>query len=173
MGPQEIIEFPSVIVTRGVAEPVAEFESFVKPVVHPNLTPFCCELTGIAQQQVDSAEDLATVLAKHHAWLRGIVPGEHDCVFVTCGDMDLKRSLPDDPNVPKQVPDCYRKWINIKKAFGAFYSQWYKKAKQPKNMLEMLEKLDICMDGRHHSGIADCRNIAKVVQRMLSEGWSP
>lgn len=171
--PQEIIEFPSVLLVRGTSAAVAEFQSFVKPCVHPMLTPFCTQLTGIAQQQVDTAHDLPAVLTKHHAWLRDIVPQESDCVFVTCGDMDLKRSLPDDPNVPKEVPDCYRKWINIKKAFGSFYTNWYKKGKQPRNMLEMMEKLDIALDGKHHSGIDDCRNIAKVVQRMISAGWTP
>jgi len=172
-GPQEIIEFPSVLVARGVAAPVAQFESYVRPKTHPTLTPFCTELTGITQQQVDGADHLPEVLAKHHAWLRELVPQEENCIFVTCGDMDLKRSLPEDPNVPQDVPLCYQKWINIKKDFGTFYTQWYKKGKQPRNMVEMLEKLEISLDGHHHSGIDDCQNIAKVVQKMLGEGWNP
>merc|ERR1712146_200218 len=121
----------------GAAESVAEFESFVKPTVHPALTASCTKLTGITQEQVDSAKGLPEVLAKHHVWLRGAVPAEENCIFVTCGDMDLKRSLPEDPNVPMNVPACYRKWVNIKKDFGVFYSQWYKKGKQPRNMVEM------------------------------------
>lgn len=171
--PQEIIEFPSVLLARGAEKSVVEFESFVKPTVHPVLTAFCTELTGITQQQVDSAKRLPEVLVEHHVWLRSAVPAEGNCIFVTCGDMDLKRSLPEDPNLPQCVPACYRKWINIKKEFGVFYSQWYKKGKQPRNMVEMLEKLGLALDGQHHSGIDDCRNIAKVVQKMLADGWTP
>merc|ERR1711879_224212 len=113
------------------------------------------------------------VLRQHHTWLRGHVPREEDCIFVTCGDMDLKTSLPADPNTPNDVPSCYRKWLNIKKEYGAFYTKWYKKGKQPRNMVEMLERLELDLTGTHHSGIDDCRNIAKVVQVMLSEGWRP
>lgn len=172
-GPQEIIEFPSVLLARDLAESVVEFESFVKPHVHPLLSHFCTELTGITQEHVDGAKDLSHVLAEHHTWLRGIVPRDEDCVFVTCGDMDLKRSLPEDPNLPSEVPACYRKWLNIKKEFSAFYTQWYKKGKQPRNMVEMLDKLEISLEGQHHSGIDDCRNIAKILQQMLGEGWTP
>jgi len=37
-------------------------------------------------------------------------------------------------------------------------------------MASMLEILKIPLDGRHHSGIDDCRNIAKISQRMVKDG---
>lgn len=174
LDPQEIIEFPSVLLAVGAVQPVAEFQSYVRPQTNPVLTDFCTELTGIEQGQVDQAPQLQEVLEQHHSWLRSHAPREEECIFVTCGDMDLKVSLPEDPNVPAEVPACYRKWINLKKEFGAFYTRWYpKKGKQPRNMNEMLEKLELPLEGHHHSGIDDCRNIGKVVQQMMSEGWSP
>jgi len=184
LDPQEIIEFPSVLVEIGNGKNcanVAEFESYVKPTVHPKLTPFCTELTGVTQANVDSALTLPMVLEQHHAWLmKHVGVDESCCTFLTCGDMDLKRSLPEDPNIgedyadDKKVPAVYKRWLNIKKEFGLFYKDWYpKKGKQPRNMTEMLEKLDLQLEGKHHSGIDDCRNIGNVVKRMLNDGWVP
>lgn len=170
--PQEIIEFPSVLVGRSPFCVLDEFETYVKPRVHPTLTEFCTSLTKITQAKVDSAPGLAEALGKHHSWLRSHVAESDRCIFVTCGDMDLKTSLPQDPNCPEEVPSCYRRWINIKKEFGVW--QGWKKGKQAKNMIEMLEKLDIQFDpDKVHSGIDDCRCIAQILETMVAGGWCP
>merc|ERR1712217_580995 len=172
LDPQEIIEFPSELFSSNSCTVVDEFESYVKPRVHPTLTEFCTSLTKITQEKGDSAPGLAEALGKHHTWLRSHVAESEHCVFVTCGDIDLKTSLPQDPNCPEEVPLCYRKWINIKKEFGVW--QGWKKGKQARNMTEMLEKLDIRFDpDKVHSGIDDCRCIAQVLERMVAGGWCP
>ena len=43
-------------------EIVSEFSFFVRPVVHPRLTPFCIHLTSITQANVDGYVCLAFVL---------------------------------------------------------------------------------------------------------------
>src|SRR5690606_20200970 len=50
----EIIEIGAVLVDRTSFEPIAEFQTFVRPVRHPKLTRFCQELTSITQAQVDA-----------------------------------------------------------------------------------------------------------------------
>eukprot|EP00026_Physarum_polycephalum_P015014 Phypoly_transcript_15593.p1 GENE.Phypoly_transcript_15593~~Phypoly_transcript_15593.p1 ORF type:complete len:252 (+),score=34.54 Phypoly_transcript_15593:86-841(+) len=57
----EVIEFPSVLwrVAQNPNEKpvfvyVSEIQNYVKPVVNKILTPFCTELTGITQDQVDA-----------------------------------------------------------------------------------------------------------------------
>ena len=50
----EIIEIGAVM-TDSQFEVIDEFQSFIKPVRHPELTDFCKELTTISQQEVDSA----------------------------------------------------------------------------------------------------------------------
>lgn len=67
--PQEIIEFPSVLVDLTTGEVVDEFEAFVRPLHHPTLSPFCRELTSIRQTDVDEAEPFVSVFARHQAWL--------------------------------------------------------------------------------------------------------
>lgn len=50
--PQEIIEFPAVLVNLETLRIQAVFRTYVKPVCHPQLTEFCKRLTGIQQEQV-------------------------------------------------------------------------------------------------------------------------
>jgi hypothetical protein len=50
--PQEIIEFPAVIVDCRRLTLGDSFHTYVKPVHHPILTEFCTSLTGISQEQV-------------------------------------------------------------------------------------------------------------------------
>ena len=89
-------------------------------------------------------------------------------LVVTCGDYDLKRSLVEDPNVDHtSLPACYRRWSNLKKA----YATHTKQKKQPAGMAEMLAALGLELEGHHHSGIDDCRNLANVVRALLRLGW--
>ncbi|KAF8692698.1 hypothetical protein HU200_039532 [Digitaria exilis] len=67
--PQEIIEFPAVLVDAATGALLSSFRTYVKPRHHPQLTSFCSELTGIQQQQVDGGVDLATALGMHDSWL--------------------------------------------------------------------------------------------------------
>ncbi|WOL08755.1 hypothetical protein Cni_G17508 [Canna indica] len=50
--PQEIIEFPSVLVNSATGQLEAVFQTYVRPAYHQHLTDFCKELTGIQQIQV-------------------------------------------------------------------------------------------------------------------------
>jgi len=48
---------------------VAEFQTYVKPVIHPQLTPFCTELTGITQDKVDTGIKIEEALSNLHKFL--------------------------------------------------------------------------------------------------------
>ena len=61
------------------------------------------------------------------------------------------------------IPQYAKEWINIKQVFANQYGIW------PKGMIHMLSYLKIPMEGRHHSGIDDCRNITKVVQQLIRD----
>lgn len=69
----EVIEIGAVLVRDGFKEDF--WQSFVRPVVNPQLTSFCSELTGIRQADVDGADGLGAVLQRFEGWLsdRGVV----------------------------------------------------------------------------------------------------
>lgn len=91
--PQEIIEFPSVVVDVATNKVVGKFQEYVKPVHRPVLSEFCTSLTGITQNTVDNAKDFASVFEAYQQWLSELVK-EKTFMFITCGDWDLKTMLP-------------------------------------------------------------------------------
>jgi len=99
--PQEILEFPTVIVNIVSKQCEGEFATYIKPIYNPKLAQFCINLTGITQDQVDSAPEFKDALQKYDTWLHsqgflidGKVNPEKLFVFVTCGDWDLGKMLP-------------------------------------------------------------------------------
>lgn len=68
--PHEIIEFPVVVVDTATYHVVSHFHTYVKPTRNPVLTPFCTELTGIRQDQVQDAPTISEALALFDVWLK-------------------------------------------------------------------------------------------------------
>lgn len=169
--PQEITEFPCVVydVKNDTIDRTKDFRYFIKPVTNIKITDFCTKLTGITQKDVDSGIYFVEALKEHRKWMvsndflkNGKLNG---CMFVTCGHWDLKTALPNYCkflNCP--VPTYFHNWCNIKILYDKFYG------KKSGSMVNMLHDLNIELEGRHHSGIDDCFNIAKIAQRMIKDG---
>ncbi|KAG0053690.1 hypothetical protein BGZ83_000574 [Gryganskiella cystojenkinii] len=77
--PNEVIEFPVVLLDGSTLEVVDEFQTYVRPTHRPILSDFCVELTGIRQETVDAAPTFAEMLVEFEEWLtkHGIILGEH------------------------------------------------------------------------------------------------
>jgi inhibitor of KinA sporulation pathway (predicted exonuclease) len=175
--PQEIIEFPSILIDAATLETIDEFSTFVQPVHHPQLSDFCTELTTIAQADVDTAPLFREVYQRHVDWLRSHDLKVDDAdpgrvfAFVTCGDWDLQTMLPAQCRVCApplfDIPLAYRRWINIKLAFAAAAGG------RRTGMVGMMHRLGLAMTGTHHRGIDDCRNIAKILGTLVEDGWEP
>lgn len=175
--PQEIIEFPMVLLDLQSLKICGEFHKYVRPVVHPKLTDFCTELTGITQDMVDSGVSMQQAFEEAEHWLEGhglidknsgkkLIP----FVFVTCGDWDLKTALSENWKLAwenrRKLPKYWDEWINIKVSF----SSQYPKLKGGGSMVGMLNALQLELIGRHHSGIDDTRNIARICVKMANDG---
>lgn len=178
----EIIEFPSVLLKWDplIANytKVSEIQFYCKPLCNTKVTKFCNDLTGITQDKVNQGIDFTSALEQHVSWLMqeckvdkpDEMLFEDRVIIVTCGAWDLNTVFPKDcrrwnVNNPNKV---YRRFVNIKVEFA----NQYKRSKL-RGMKQMLEELEIPLEGRHHSGIDDCRNIAKIWQRMVTDGYDP
>lgn len=172
----EVIEFPSVLikVENGVANRIGEFQLFVKPKNNPKLTPFCINLTGITQEQVDSGVSFPEALKSHERWLRSHIDNFDDIsktnqiMIWTCGawDLDVMARKEYANHKIKSVSQIYTRFVNIKDEFRKFYH-----IDKKFGMVDMLNSLSIQLVGHHHSGIDDCRNIAFVFERMCLDGY--
>ncbi|MEM7184910.1 MAG: 3'-5' exonuclease [Spirochaetota bacterium] len=167
--PQEIIEFPSVLLSLVDGKVIDTFESFVQPQHHPILSDFCKQLTSIRQSDVEQAESFPKVLEKHMAWLDGHSLTQHNALFVTCGDWDLQQAFPRQCAASKPIieflPPIYRQWQNIKRAFCKV-----EKIEKAPGMAGMLQAFSLPLQGHHHRGIDDCRNLANLYKKLLQKG---
>ncbi len=166
--PQEIIELPIVVIDVQTRTIVDEFHTFVKPTVHPELFPFCKQLTHITQEQVDGGIELDEALANANEFLARFCDDAAGTsgLVVTCGHWDLRSCLPRECRYKGfRVPKVFKRWCNVKLLFQSHF-RFHKQV----DMLGMLQQLDIPLVGHHHSGIDDARNIAKIVVRLLEAG---
>uniref|UniRef100_A0A8C8X9G4 ERI1 exoribonuclease family member 3 n=1 Tax=Panthera leo TaxID=9689 RepID=A0A8C8X9G4_PANLE len=166
---KEIIEFPILKLNGRTMEIESTFHMYVQPVVHPQLTPFCTELTGIIQAMVDGQPSLQQVLERVDEWMakEGLLDPNVKSIFVTCGDWDLKVMLPGQCQyLGLPVADYFKQWINLKKAYSFAMGCW------PKNgLLDMNKGLSLQHIGRPHSGIDDCKNIANIMKTLAYQGF--
>ena len=169
----EIIEFPSILykITETVnplnvkIEYISEFAKYVKPVINPELSMFCTELTGITQETVNKAEPFKNVYYKHIQWLNIHIPFDSKLIFATCGKWDLQTQLIRElRNKCLKLNNLYNYFIDVKKEVETFYKI------KVKSMPSILEYLHLPFIGRHHSGIDDTRNIANIMLKIIEDG---
>lgn len=156
----EMIEFPVLKINARTMATESTFHTYVQPVIHEKLNPVCTELTGITQDMVDGQPTLPETLALLDEWMKkeGLLEKGVNSCFVTCGDWDLKKGLPVNCDyLGMDYPDYLKRWINIKTYFMAIVG------KKGHGMKSMLDDLKLSLDGRHHSGIDDSKNIAKIL----------
>ncbi|GFR78592.1 3'-5' exoribonuclease 1 [Elysia marginata] len=162
----EIIEFPAVLVDAKGQVLGEEFQRFCRPKLNPKLTPFCTELTGITQSQVDRAQDFPEVLLEFEEWMASHKLGtQYKFAVLTDGPWDMARFLKTQTEISEvQFPSWARHWINLRKAYTTFYRCG------KVNLQHMLQELGMTFEGRPHCGLDDSRNIAAIAAHLLRDG---
>ena len=164
---QEIIEFPVVPINSADGSAVCDpFHFYIKPTVVPEITEFCTELTGIHQSTVDAGITIDKCLIALNDWMNQNGFTLENSTFVTCGMWDLKTCLRSEATYKKLAILPYlKKFINIKD----IWMHTFLKTKSP-GMAGMLTSLNLKLEGKHHSGIDDSKNIAKMAWSLIEKG---
>jgi inhibitor of KinA sporulation pathway (predicted exonuclease) len=152
----EIIEIGAVMQGSRTFEVESEFQTFVRPVRHPELTGFCTALTGITQEQVDGAPLFREALEAMKEWMYAF----GDSLFCSWGDYDRNQFLQDcDFN---RVAYPFRSGhLNLKAEFSRALGM-----KKRLGIAAALRHLGMGFEGSHHRGLDDARNIARIVRRI-------
>lgn len=173
----------------------SEIQYYVRPQVHNKLTDFCKTLTAITQENVDSGRELRDTLLLYDQWLKdnGLsidnsaypsieTNNRSSCsknnadisssespsfCIITWGDSDLGTILKDQcKRLDIELPIYFHQWINLKSLFKKHFG-W-----EPHGGLQnVVERLGFVFEGRAHSGLVDSINTAKIVKKMLEEGF--
>ena len=105
-------------------------------------------------------------------------------IFASCGDFDGNQMKREASHKLIKVPNYLKRWINVKKAFPLHLYDKEKLAldftnpstigkckAQTGGMPNMLKTCKLELEGKHHSGIDDARNIARCVIDNLEKGY--
>lgn len=158
----EIIEIGGVLADGATLAPAAEFQTFVKPVRHPRLTPFCTRLTSITQADVDAAPGFAAAMQKLAAFLRDSgATGQF--VFCSWGDYDRDQFGRDERRHGVRAP-LGRAHINLKESFRRRSGDDGKLG-----VGQALRRVGLRFDGTAHRGIDDARNITRLLPHCLGK----
>ena len=153
----EIIEIGAVLCHQQSYHPLSSFQAFVRPVRHPLLTVFCTELTSIQQQDVDSASLFPEVMTCLSEWLRSHQAKQ--VTFCSWGAFDQKILRNNCKHHKVTYP--FQTHINLKTEFA-------RKQKSPTmGMASALRRIGLPLEGTHHRGIDDARNIAALLPFCL------
>jgi inhibitor of KinA sporulation pathway (predicted exonuclease) len=158
----EIIEIGAVLADAGTLEPIADFQTFIQPVRHPVLTPFCTKLTSIAQADVAGARGFREAIAELARFIDG-----RDALFCSWGDYDRNQFEQDARFHHVELPFGGRH-LNVKKRFTAELGE-----ERRYGMAGALERVGLPLVGTHHRGIDDARNIARLLPWCLGRAKAP
>jgi inhibitor of KinA sporulation pathway (predicted exonuclease) len=158
----EIIEIGAVLVDGETLLAVAEWQSFVRPVRHPVLTPFCTKLTSIVQSDVAEAPVFGAAIEA----LRGFIAGRA-IQFGSWGDYDRAQLAREAERHGIALP-LGTGHYNIKQAFNERVG-----GHKQRGVGQALSYLGLSFDGTAHRGIDDARNIARLLPYALGRAELP
>ncbi len=152
----EILEIGAVLVAERTLRIEDELQTFVKPVLHPQLTPFCTKLTSIVQTEVDAAPKFPEAINALRAFV-----GKKPVLFCSWGDYDKSQFTRDAARHRVSLP-FGREHMNLKRAFSERLGE-----SRPYGLGQSLTRLGLRFQGTAHRGIDDARNIARLLPMIL------
>jgi 3'-5' exoribonuclease 1 len=154
----ETIEIGAVELPAADSPPVREFSRFIHPVAEPQLSDFCQRLTTIRQRDVDRADYFWTVFPEFVEWI-----GEEPFILCSWGGYDLTQFRIDCRRHRLEFPVTFERHLNLKKEFARLLSV------KVCGMERALAHAGLPLQGTHHRGIDDARNIARLAVLVLPE----
>lgn len=155
----EIIEIGAVRMTRDRVV-IDEFQTFVRPQRHPELSTFCTMLTGITQAEVEAAPELPEAMSAFAAWI-----DDPDSVLVSWGAFDRNQIRKDCRRWDVPRPLDLDLHVDAKEE----YSEWargHRRGRHGRGLKAALTELELPFTGSHHRAIDDARNLAAVFARI-------
>jgi 3'-5' exoribonuclease 1 len=158
-GINEIIEIGAIKVNE-YGEVLGQFSSLVKPVVNPRISGFCTKLTGIRQNQLNTADTFDKVVEKFRDW---ISEEGDDYVLGSWGSND-KGFLWSDCRLHKIDTDWLEPFIDLRQQYLGIT-----KSMKKSNLKYIVEREGFEFEGNEHSAYTDAYNTAKVFIKYIDE----
>lgn len=157
----EIIEIGAVWASAD-GRVIDTFQALVRPVLHPHLTSFCKQLTGINQSDVDDAEPFPIAAAKLASFAQRLQ--SDSTVWGSWGQFDANQLARECGRHGVQHPLIGFEHVNLKRRFAKG-----RKIKEV-GMARALQMVGCALEGAHHRGLDDAKNIAKLLRHLPIKG---
>lgn len=139
-----------------------KFNRFIRPSVHPTLSPFCRDLTTITQQDVNRADLFPAVIEEFINWGR---IGEESYVLCSWGSFDRKM-FEIDCKLHRLEHAWTEHHANLKEQYRLM-----KRLRSGIGLRKAIENENILFTGQHHRGISDAENLVKLFLKYLGN-WN-
>lgn len=157
---QEIIEIGAYKVDP-TGDIIDEFDQLIRPVIHPSLSNFCQELTGIEQSQVNSAHVFDVVFQQFYDW---VAPFEYDSLLLSWGSKDKKliKQQCQKENIDLgwmnygDLKGAYRQLVGLPRSVG---------------LARALKNEGIEFEGDMHNALDDSYNLSLLFVKYLNQ-WA-
>lgn len=156
----EVIEIGACLVDQDL-KIISEFQTYIKPVVHPQLSAFCTKLTTITQSDVDTAPGFAEAMIALDAWLEqcassfGPVAG-----WGSWGAYDKKQFDRNAALLNLTAPAIsQRQHLNVKQV----YADALGLKRHSPGLGKALRYENLNFKGTAHRGIDDAKNITQLL----------
>lgn len=141
-----------------------KFQTFVKPLKHPQLSGFCKQLTSIQQKDIDGAPFFYEAINEFKEWI-GV--GTKDYQLCSWGFYDRKQ-LEADSNLAHLDVAWIKRHISVKHQHHKLTN-----TRRALGMAKALAHEQLTLEGTHHRGIDDACNIARIFAKYLGQWQFP
>jgi inhibitor of KinA sporulation pathway (predicted exonuclease) len=153
----EIIEIGAVRLATAQGPVAGEYGAFVRPAVS-EINDFCQNLTSIRPEDVAASPTFPEAIELFIEWI-----GPEPYFLCSWGKYDLTQFERDFARHGMDLPRAFARHINLKLEFSRL------RGGRPQAMKEALQRAGLPLEGKHHRGIDDARNIAKLAMLILPQ----
>ena len=122
------------------------------------LSDFCRRLTSIRQRDVDRADPFPAVFPEFLNWI-----GQEPFLLCSWGGYDLTQFRTDCGRHGLAFPASFERHLNLKEPFARFFGG------KAGGMERALARAGLPLEGTHHRGIDDARNVARLAALVLPQ----
>lgn len=159
----ETIEIGAVVADTEAFDVIDEISIFVKPTLYPKLTDFCTELTSITQNDVDTGTSFPLAMERLDDFIKACTSPNDVGVFCSWGAFD-KHLFHRDCILHNIEYPFGIEHMNLKTALSINQER-----KKQYGMAKALRICGIPLDGTHHRGIDDAKNMVKMLPFIFGD----
>lgn len=134
------------------------FSQLVKPTLHPQLSHFCRNLTGIEQPELNQAKSFRRVIGRFKDWI-GV--DEEEYLLASWGNFDRKQ-LVADCRLHREDDHWLERHINLRRQY-----QEIRRLPKKRGLKAAVKHEGFSWEGEQHEALVDAENTTKIFQSMI------